>query len=65
MDCRACLNAMHDNKTKITRSIVESVEERDEKKEEEEKDKGESPDLVLNFQNSDLRSKLKEQKSIN
>ena len=56
---------MHDNKTKITRSIVESVEERDEKKEQEEKDKGESPDLVLNFQNSDLRSKLKEQKSIN
>lgn len=56
---------MHDDKTKITLSIVESVEERDEKKKEQEKDKGESQDLVLNFQNSDLRSKLKEQKSIN
>lgn len=32
LDRGACLNAMHDNKTKITLSIVESVEERDEKK---------------------------------
>ena len=50
-------------KTNITNFIVEAVKERDE--EEEEKDKEESQDLFLNFRNSELRSKLKEQKSIN
>lgn len=49
-------------KTNITNFIVEAVKERDE---EEEKDKEESQDLFLNFRNSELRSKLKEQKSIN
>ena len=52
-------------KLKLPVLLWNQLKKETKKEEEEEKDKGESPDLVLNFQNSDLRSKLKEQKSIN
>ena len=48
---------MRDNKTNITHSFVEAVEERyKENDDEEEKDKGESQDLFLNFRNSEIKA---------